>query len=310
MNIAIVGASGFLGSHLTKHLLHNTQYGVRAISLNGHVPNGVHANPRLTTIAASVLDDNEMAVALDGVQVAFYLVHMMGQKNRDFYGQEALAAERFSAACKTANVKRVIYMGGLGNDHEQLSEHLLSRHNTGSLLRTNLPLVIEFRASMIIGNGSVAYDIIRNLVQKLPVMVLPKWSISKTQPIALDDVLDYLSASIDVRIPHSEIIEIGGQDIVSYKELYRKYADWSGHKTVLIRMALIPEWIGGRWLDLFTPKKHARIGRIMVHSLSNSMFVTHPDPALKYFPSISPRSLIAAFEDTQRFEQEQAKSSV
>lgn len=299
-HIAIVGATGFLGSHLTRNLLQESNHRITAISPSGSIPSGVHAHPRLLTRAVSVFDEASLTEALTGVDVAYYFVHMMGQKNPDFYGQETLAAERFSVACKTAGVRRVIFMGGLGDDREQLSEHLLSRHNTGTILREHIDEVIELRASMIIGNGSLAYDIIRNLVKKLPIMILPKWSISKTQPIALDDALSYLVAAITVPVAHSEIIEIGGPEVVTYGQLYRMYSEWAETPRRTLRMTLIPEWMGGAWLNLFTPSRHARVGRIMVHSLVNSMVVQHPEKTQHYFPDIKPKSIAAAFEDTMR----------
>lgn len=298
--IAIVGASGFLGSHLTRILLEQTSHSIVAISRRGSLPNGTHTNPRVQPVAASVLDEARLTEALQGCDVAFYFVHMMGQKNPDFYGQEALAAERFSAACKIAKVRRVVFMGGLGDDREDLSEHLLSRHNTGTVLRQHLPLVIEFRASMIIGNGSLAYDIVRNLIRRLPIMILPKWSVSKTQPIALSDVLLYLVGSIDVSVKQSEIFEIGGPDILSYADFYRRYSLWAGTPRRTFRMTLIPDWLGGSWLNLFTPRYHAKVGKVMVHSLRNSMVVRNDENTKRHFPDIQPVSLDEAFAQTLR----------
>jgi uncharacterized protein YbjT (DUF2867 family) len=233
---------------------------------------------------------------LQGVDVAFYFVHLMGQ-TKDFYEQESIAAQRFAASCKANQVKRVVFMGGLGDDREQLSKHLLSRHNTGTVLRDILPLVIELRASMIVGRGSIAFDIIRNLVHVLPVMTLPRWSNSLTQPIALSDALDYLVAAINVPCLKNEIVEIGGQESLSYRDLYAMYAHSIGRHPLIVRLPFLPEWLGGWWLNLFTPGTHAKIGRIMVHSLSNSMVVTHPDEAKRMFPLIKPKSLSEALHE-------------
>lgn len=299
MNIAIVGASGFLGSHLLHHLLVTTDHSVAAISRNATAIGITEQEAtRCTLVDADVLDEEQMAEALLGSEIVYYFVHMMGQPNKDFYAQEALAANRFCAAAIAAGVKRVIYMGGLGNDHEQLSEHLLSRHNNGTILRENLPLVIEFRASMIIGRGSISYDIIKNLVHKLPFMTLPRWSISLTQPIALHNALEYLTLAISLPIEHHEIVEIGGPEVVSYKELYKRYANWSGRHPFIIRLPFLPEWLGGWWLNLFTPRGHAKIGRIMVHSLSNTMIVTH-DRATILFPDIKLYPLAQAFDEAE-----------
>lgn len=295
MKIAIVGASGFLGTHLIQHLLTNTDYSIVAISRRATSIAGVIGdNPRLSLIDADIFDEEQMTEAMLGSDVAYYFVHMMGQANKDFYGQEAIAANRYSAAAIAAGVKRTVFMGGLGNDHEQLSEHLLSRHNTGTLLREILPLVIEFRASMIVGKGSISYDIIKNLVHKLPIMTLPRWSITLTQPIALKDALDYLTQAASVHIDHHEIVEIGGPEVMSYKQLYKLYANWGGRHPLIVRLPFLPEWLGGWWLNLFTPPNHAKIGRIMVHSMSNAMVITH-DRAANLFPTIHPTPISEAF---------------
>ena len=299
MTVAIIGASGFLGSHLTSYLLDTTSYDIKAISKHPTpVSPAAGQADRLMILAGDIFDEDQLTEELIGVDVAYYFVHMMGQANKDFYTQEAIAANRFSAAVIAAKVKRVIYMGGLGNDHEQLSEHLLSRHNTGTLLRENCPLVLEFRASMIIGNGSVAFDIIKNLVQKLPVMALPRWSKTLTQPIALADALEYLRLAAEVDLPYTRIIEIGGPTPMTYKALYKAYANWYGKHPLVIRLPYVPEWLGGWVLDTFTSPSHAKIGRVMVHSMSNAMVVTH-DHALQAFPSVHPKSLIASFDDLQ-----------
>lgn len=288
MVIAIVGASGFLGRNLVAFLMETTDYEVRAISRQASsLPVDDKYKPRLTTIDADVFDEEAMTEALSGVDVAYFFVHMMGQKNKDFYTQEAISAHRFSAAVIAAGVKRVVYMGGLGNDREQLSEHLLSRHNTGTLLRENLPLVIEFRAAMIIGKGSISFDIIKSLVHALPFMTLPRWSLTLTQPLALNDALRYLAAAATIDVKHHEIIEIGGPDVLSYKDLYKLYANTIGRHPLIVRLPFLPEWLGGWWLNLFTPRNHAKIGRIMVHSMSNAMVVTH-DRAGQLFPNIKP----------------------
>lgn len=288
MVIAIIGASGFLGENLCKYLMENTAFQVRAISRRAkEIPVSDEYKSRLTAYNADVFDEESITELLTGVDVVYYFAHMMGQKNKDFYTQEDISAHRFSASAIAAGVKRVVFMGGLGNDNEQLSEHLLSRHNTGTVLRENLPLVIEFRASMIIGQGSISFDIITHLVHALPIMTLPRWSKTLTQPIALIDALKYLMAAATIQVEHHEIIEIGGPDVMSYKDLYKLYANAIGRHPLVITLPFLPEWLGGWWLNLFTPKNHAKIGRIMVHSMSNAMVVTH-DRAYKLFPDIKP----------------------
>ena len=300
MIIAIVGASGFLGRNLISYLMETTDYEVRAISRSASTISVLAKyKARVKAFDADVFDEEAITEALLGADVAYFFVHMMGQKNKDFYAQEAIAAHRFSAAVLASDVKRVIYMGGLGNDREQLSEHLLSRHNTGTVLRENLPLVIELRAAMIIGKGSISFDIIKNLVHALPIMTLPRWSITLTQPLALNDALKYLVAAATVNVKHHEIVEIGGPDIMSYKDLYRLYAKTIGRHPFIVRLPFLPEWLGGWWLNLFTPRNHAKIGRIMVHSMSNAMVVTH-DRAKVLFPDIRPVRIDDVIANYQR----------
>lgn len=302
MNIAIIGASGFLGTQLANHLLTTTHHNVKAIARNAmRMAVKPQYKDRFQRINADVMDEDEMTLALNAVDVVYYFVHMMGQKNKDFYTQEAIAAHRFSAAAIAAGVSRVIFMGGLGNDHEDLSPHLLSRHNNGTILRENLPIVLEFRASMIIGNGSIAYDIVRSLVHSMPFMTLPRWSITLTQPIALTDALEYLTQAASVPLTQHHIVEIGGPEVLSYMQLYKKYAQWAGKHPLIIRVPFLPEWLGGWWLDLFMPRNHAKIGKVMVHSMSNPMIVTH-DHAMQLFPTIHPRSIEQSFDEADKAE--------
>lgn len=296
MVIAIIGASGFLGSNFINYLIKNTTYDIRAISRHASSLKHTYGDTdRLTTCDADIFQEDKISELLRGCDMAYYFVHMMGQKNKDFSMLEAKAAQSFSKAASAAGIKRVIYLGGLGNDNEQLSPHLLSRHNTGTILRKNLPLVIEFRASMIIGEGSISYDIIQRLVHVLPIMTLPRWSKTKTQPLALHDALQYLGQAATLKLDHHQIIEIGGPTVLSYKELYRQYAHSIGRNPFIIRLPFLPEWLGGWWLNLFTPSNHAKVGRIMVHSMSNAMVVTN-DNAHKLFPDIHPMTIDKAIK--------------
>lgn len=292
MKVAILGASGYVGHNLIHKLLQDTDYSIVALSLNAsRMP--IEHN-RLEKRDVNVFDTSPLATALTDCDVAVYLVHMMAQKKLDFAEAEAKAAESFSEAAKQARVKRVIYLGGLGNDEDGLSKHLASRHHTGEILRQNLPQVIEFRASMIIGEGSVSYDIIANLVHKLPILTLPKWAKTLTQPIGLADALRYLAAAITVPLDSHEIIEIGGPEQMSYKELMKRYEKWKGTDALMIMFPVIPVSIAAWWLNLFTPKKHAKVGRAMVESLANPMVVTN-NRAQELFPDIKPLAIDDVF---------------
>ena len=287
MKIAIIGATGYIGSHLIKSLLNETKYDVLALSRTAEDID--INNPRLTKFNISVFD-KALSEKLKDVDVVFYLIHMMAQKQRDYAEAETEAANLLNEAAKGSKIKRIIFLGGLGRDTDHLSKHLKSRHNTGNILRKGSINVIELRASMIIGKGGISYDIIVNLVSKLPFLTLPKWSETYTQPIGLNDALAYLVASIELKTDKNLTVEIGGPDKLSYENLMRGYAKWKGLKRLFIRVPIIPISVSA-W---FTPEKHAQVGRIMVESLANEMTVTD-DSANKYFPEIKPKSLNDVF---------------
>ena len=295
MNIAIIGASGFVGKNLIKYLLENTDYNIFAISHNQN--NNFIENKykeRIKKIRANVFNYDDIKNALTDIDVAYYLVHMMASDKNDFYNKEALAADIVGRALQSENVKRIIYMSGLGNDKEKLSLHLSSRHNTGDILRKYNNEVIEFRASMIIGEGSISFEIIKNLINKSPIITLPKWANTKTQPIGIDDVLLYLKESINIKINSSKIIEIGGKDIMSYEDFLKKYAKFRNKKTIIIRIPILPEKIAGLFLNLFTSKEQANVGNCMLGSFRNEMIVTNTR-CKELFPDISPKKIEESF---------------
>lgn len=292
MKVAILGASGYIGQNLIKYLLETTDYQILALST--HATNINIENPKLKKMDINVFNTNNLAKNLLTCDVAFYLIHMMGQENSDFEKTETLAAKSFCKAIIKSKIKRVIYLGGLGKDSDKLSKHLLSRHKTGEIIRQSFPNSIEFRASMTIGKGSVSYDIITNLVDKLPVLILPKWFSTLTQPIGLKDTLAYLSSSININISKSEVIEIGGPDKLSYVELMKNYARWKNKKVLFIILPLIPYGVASLWLNLLVPSQEAKIGIAMVKSLANPMLVTN-NKAKILFPHIKPASINNTF---------------
>jgi len=292
--IAIVGASGFVGQNLLRYLLASTDYSVRAICRS---PQNIEFDKqyadRVELVPADVFKQEALKDGLQGADVAVYLIHMMASKG-DYYDLETRAAKIFGKAAKDVGLARVVYMSGLGNDADKLSRHLKSRHNTGKILRSYIPQVVEFRASMIVGDGSIAYDIMKSLVRNLPVQTMPAWAITQTQPIALDDALKYLTAALAVPLHRSEIVEIGGPEKLSYKDLVACYAAFRGKKPILILVPIVPLWLGAWWLNLFTPPKHAKVGRAMAESLMNPMVVTN-NRAAELFPSIKPEPIEKAF---------------
>lgn len=297
MKIGIVGGSGFLGKNLTNYLLDNSKWDISIISHHHKTfPVQDKYSKRVKFINGDVLKPKSIAQSIAGLDVAYYFIHMMGQKEGDLYELEEKAARIFKVAVEKSSVKRVVFVGGLGSDNDALSKHLSSRHRTGKILRSLNIDVIEFQASMIIGKGSVGFDIMANLVNKLPVMPLPKTSATLTQPILLSDVVKYLHSAATVQIKENTVIQIGGPQVLSYEEIYRAYAEASSKKRIIIRTPFVPAWLEATFLDFFTPTVHARIGKAMVESLGNEMVVTS-DTASKVFPGIKPNNIVPRLRD-------------
>lgn len=281
--ILLTGATGYVGGRLLP-LLVKDGWRMRCLARNPE-----HLSPRVPAgvevMRGDVLDAPSLAAAMQGVEAAFYLVHSMGATG-SFEKQDRLAAENFAAAALAAGVQRIIYLGGLGEDESDLSAHLRSRHDVGERLRAHGVPVIEFRASIIIGSGSLSFEMIRALVERLPVMVTPRWVRVTAQPIAIDDVLAYLRAALTVENEnHSLTVEIGGQDRLSYGELMREYARQRRLWRWTIPVPLLTPRLSSLWLGLVTPL-YARVGRKLVDSLRHPTVVRN-DSARRIF-SIQP----------------------
>jgi uncharacterized protein YbjT (DUF2867 family) len=231
---------------------------------------------------------------LEGATIVFFLVHKLESRATDLFANEDRATAEFAQAATGAGVRRVIYLSGLGQDNERLSRHLASRHHTGDVLRQYIPEVIECRAGIIIGKGSISFEIIRHLINRLPILILPKHAKTLTQPITITDVLQYLIASIQLPIAASEIIEIGGPEKMSYQELLKKYARYTNKRRLIVCIPIIPLWLAGWFLYVVTPKPIAQIGRNMVESFQNEMVVTN-HKAKELFPTISPQEIEKSF---------------
>ena len=187
---------------------------------------------------------------------------------------------------------RIIYLGGLGDDPDSLSTHLKSRRETGEALRESGVPVVEFRASVVIGAGSLSFEMIRALVERLPVMICPRWVDTRTQPIAIDDVLAYLGAALDLPEGREGVFEIGGPEVVSYGEMMREYARLRGLRRLLIPVPVLTPRLSGLWLGLVTPAQ-ARVGRALVEGLRNPTVVR--SPAAREAFAIRPMTLREAF---------------
>lgn len=286
--ILLTGATGYVGGRLLP-LLEGKGYQVRCLTRRPEALRGT-VGDSTEVVKGDVLDVGSLASAMEQVDTAFYFVHSMGSK-ADFEAEDRQAAENFTEAAAQAGVRRIIYLGGLGNRDKKLSKHLRSRQETGDLLRSSGVQVIELRASIVIGSGSLSFEMIRALVERLPVMICPKWVHVMAQPIAAEDVLGYLQEAIELPESDSRVYEIGGPDQVSYGQIMKAYARQRGLRRLMIPVPLLTPYLSSLWLGLVTPL-YARVGRKLVESLKNPTLVSNnlADTAF----SLRPRSLSEA----------------
>jgi len=295
--ILLTGGTGYVGGRLIR-LLESTGRPLRILARDPTRLRPVEAprsfEPRVSEqteiIRGDVLDPDSLPAALDGVDVAYYLVHSLGTEESSLHAREVTAARNFAAAARETGVRRIIYLGGLGSPSDSLSPHLASRHDTGRILCESEAEVIEFRAAVILGSGSVSFEIIRGLVDRLPVMTTPRWVQTLTQPIAIEDVTAYLLAALDREVTAKcTIYEIGGADRVSYGDMMRAYARSQGLKRLMIPVPVLTPRLSAGWLALVTPLYY-RVGRLLLEGLKNETVVTS-DAARRDFPQIEPMGL-------------------
>ena len=278
--VLLTGATGYVGARLLP-LLKQQSLRLRCLARN---PETLQTQVDAATEIASgdVLDAPSLRRALAGVHTAYYLVHLMSS-SADFQKDDRQAAINFGQAAQESGVRRIIYLGGLGDDRDpQLSPHLRSRHEVGQILRDSGVETIEFRASMVIGAGSLSYELMQSLTERLPVMICPRWVSVRTQPIAIDDVLAYLLAAKDLAGKGSRIFEVGGSDVVRYLDMIGEYARQRGLHRWLISVPLLTPYLSGLWLALVTPASY-EVGRHLIEGLKNPT-VVRDETALEVFP--------------------------
>jgi uncharacterized protein YbjT (DUF2867 family) len=283
--VLLTGATGYVGGRLLK-ALEQRGLPVRCLARR---PESLMSRVAPTTevMQGDCLDKASLPAAMSGVDCAYYLVHSMGSPGK-FEEQDRQAALNFAEAAREAGIRRNIYLGGLGEKNASLSAHLRSRLEVADVLRTPGIPVIEFRASIIIGSGSLSFEMIRALVQRLPVMICPRWVAVKAQPIAIEDVIAYLLRALELPVNEGAIFEIGGPDQVSYGEIMQEYARQCHLRRRMISVPVLTPRLSSLWLGLVTPI-YARIGRKLVDSLRNPTVVRNPS-ALAAF-DIKPKGL-------------------
>ncbi|MBI1662119.1 MAG: NAD-dependent epimerase/dehydratase family protein [Nitrosopumilus sp.] len=278
-NILVTGATGFIGTRLISY------FSDRGYKIKGMSRRKISDSNNVKYVQADVFDQNKLERALDGIEVAYYLLHSMeGSKEhwKEFASRERIQARNFLQAATKVGVKRIIYLGGLVNDSLDLSPHMKSRKEVGEILASgNIP-VTELRASLIIGAQGGSYAMLRYLVERLPVMVCPSWVKSIAQPIAVDDVISYLAGCMEHSETTGKIYEIGGKDKMTYEQLMRVYAKYLDKKLFVIQIPFLTTRLSSYWVDLITPVK-ASLARPLIDSLVHDTVVTD-DSIIKIIP--------------------------
>ena len=281
--VLLTGATGYVGGRLLRALEDHGDP-VRCIARR---PQALRARAGLNTevVFGDCFNPESLGAAFAGVHTAYYLVHSMGTAG-SFEEKDREAAINFANAALRANVQRIIYLGGLGEG--ALSPHLRSRQEVGAALRCTGIEVIEFRASIVIGSGSLSFEIIRALVERLPVMICPAWVSIDAQPIGIEDLVRYLVETLDLPKQGCRVIEIGGADQVSYEDIMREYARQRNLRRFMISVPVLTPRLSSLWLGLVTPV-YARLGRKLIDSIRNPTVVRDPS-ALQLF-SVQPKGI-------------------
>ena len=282
--ILVTGATGYVGGRLVPRLL-AAGYRVRCLVRDPARLQGRAWLDQVELATGDVLQPDSLAAAMRDVRMVYYLVHSLGSGG-DFSERDLSAARHCANAAKSAGVERIIYLGGLGDPQADLSPHLRSRHETGDALREAGVPVTEFRAAVIVGSGSLSFEMIRYLTERLPVMICPKWVFTRIQPIAIRNVLDYLVAALECPASAGRILEIGGRDVLTYSSMMTGYARARGLKRRLLAVPVLTPRLSSYWVHLVTPIP-ANIAQPLIKGLGNEVIVRDA-AALKIFPAIKP----------------------
>jgi len=282
--ILVTGATGYLGGRLVPRLL-EAGYRVRVLARDAGRLNGRPWLDQIEVVQGDVLQPETLPAVMAGVQAAYYLIHSM-RGNGNFHERDLTAARHFGQAARAAGVQRIIYLGGLGDPEADLSHHLQSRQETGEVLAASGVPVTEFRSAIIVGSGSVSFEMIRNLAERLPVMICPRWIYTRVQPIGIRNVLDYLVAALDTPASAGRVIEIGGADVLTYGEMMLQYAEVRGLRRWLLPVPVLTPRLSSHWVHWVTPVP-VEIARPLIDGLRNEVIV-RDDAAHQLFPAIQP----------------------
>ncbi len=250
--VLVTGATGYIGGRLVPQLLAKN-YRVRCLARDPNRLRGRAWERSVEVVAGDVADKDSIVNALQGCGTAFYLVHSMASGKGSFRDRDLEAAKNFADAAAVAHLERIIYLGGLGNRSEQLSTHLSSRHEVGDVLRAGSTPTTELRAAMIIGSGSASFEMLRALVSRLPAMICPRWVSNRTQPIAIRSVLEYLIGCMETPETAGGVFDIGGPEILTYKQMMERFAAILGVRRFIIVVPVLTPRLSAYWANMVTP---------------------------------------------------------
>jgi len=264
MQVLVTGASGFVGGRLTSALVEEG-HRVRAMTRRPDAYEGAGE-----AVAGDVTDEGSLRRAMEGCEAAYYLVHSLDAA--DFQDRDAAAARTFGRAAADAGIRRIVYLGGLGDDADDLSAHLRSRREVERLLGGAGVPVTVLRAGIVVGHGGVSWEMTRQLVAHLPAMVTPRWVHTRTQPIAVADVVRYLVGVLEPPEAEGRVFEVGGPDVLEYLEMLTRVADIQGRHLFVLPVPLLSPQLSSRWLALVTDVD-VQTGRSLIDSMTNEVVV-------------------------------------
>lgn len=282
--VLVTGVTGYIGGRLVPRLL-NAGYRIRVMVRDRNRLQGRDWINQVEVVEGDVLDPDSLYTVMSGVTAAYYLIHSMSG-SADFHQRDIEAARNFGNAARDNSVERIIYLGGLGDPLSDLSKHLRSRQQTGQALNESGVPVTEFRAAIVVGSGSISFEMIRYLTERLPVMICPSWVFTRVQPIAIDDVLNYLIAALQTQDSAGKVIEIGGSEVITYGTMMLEYARVRGLRRILLSVPVLTPRLSSYWVHLVTPIP-ASIARPLIEGLRNEVIV-RDDIAQSLFPQLKP----------------------
>jgi uncharacterized protein YbjT (DUF2867 family) len=291
--ILVTGATGYIASRLIPQLL-DRGYTVRALARNPQRIQSRSWSSKVDILHGDMMEPASLAPALKDMHTAYYLVHNMSL-GYGYTKLEIQAAHNFVRAAEEAGVQHIIYLGGLADDNQPISPHLLSRIETGTALRQGKIPVTEFRASIIAGSGSISFEMIRFSTEFFPILPVPMWMKNRSQPIAIQNIMDYLLAALEKWDEAGSVLEIGGPQIITYQEVMSRYAHIRGHKRSFIMLPYIPVGFMALGIELITPVPHL-IARALVGGLSHDSIVTHKN-AHEIYPEVNLMDFESATRD-------------